>query len=86
MSPGALGEQAFEVRVEDELLRRGWVRGQGTYSAELGLDTGELFRFVGATQAKAWAKLIQLHGGDPDTAQQQFALRVASRDRRARGA
>ena len=78
MSPGALGEQAFEVRVEDELLRRGWVRGQGTYSAELGLDTGELFKFVGATQAKAWARLVQLHGGDPDTAQKQFALRVAA--------
>jgi type I restriction enzyme R subunit len=78
MSPGALGEQAFEVRVEDELLRRGWVRGQRTYTPELGLDTGELFRFVGATQAKAWAKLIQLHGGDPDTAQKQFALRVAA--------
>jgi type I restriction enzyme R subunit len=78
MSPGALGEQAFEVRVEDELLRRGWVRGQRTYSAELGLDTGELFKFVGATQAKAWAKLIQLHGGVPETAQRQFALRVAS--------
>jgi type I restriction enzyme R subunit len=78
MSPGALGEQAFEIRVEDELLRRGWVRGQGTYSAELGLDTGELFKFVGATQAKAWAKLVQLHGGNPDTAQKQFALRVTA--------
>jgi type I restriction enzyme, R subunit len=78
MSPGALGEQAFEVRVEDELLRRGWVRGQGTYSAELGLDTGELVRFIGATQGKAWEKLVQLHGGDRNTAQQQFALRVAS--------
>ncbi|MGH3248973.1 MAG: type I restriction endonuclease subunit R, partial [Trebonia sp.] len=78
MSPGALGEQAFEVRVEDELLRRGWVRGQGTYSAELGLDTGELFNFVGATQGKAWERLIQLYGGDAETAQRQFALRVAS--------
>jgi type I restriction enzyme, R subunit len=78
MSPGALGEQAFEIRVEDEVLRRGWVRGQRTYRAELGLDTGELFKFVGATQAKAWARLIQLHGGDPDTAQAQFANRVAA--------
>src|SRR5579863_9099535 len=78
MSPGALGEQAFEVRVEDELLRRGWVRGQRTYSAELGLDTGELFKFVGATQAKAWERLVQLHGGDRNTAMRQFALRVAS--------
>ena len=78
MSPGALGEQAFEVRVEDELLRRGWARGQRTYSQELALDTGELFKFVGATQARAWAKLIQLYGGDPNTAQKQFALRVAA--------
>jgi type I restriction enzyme R subunit len=78
MSPGALDEQAFEVRVEDELLRRGWVRGQRTYSPELGLDTGELFTFIGATQAKAWARLVQLYGGDPATAQRQFALRVAS--------
>ena len=78
MSLGALGELAFENRIEDELLRRGWVRGQRTYSAELALDTGELFKFVGATQPKAWAKLIQLYGGDPTTAQRQFALRVAS--------
>jgi len=78
MSPGALGEHAFEVRVEDELLRRGWVRGQGTYSADLGLDTAELFKFVGATQPKAWERLIQLYGGDPDTAQKQFSQRVAA--------
>src|SRR5271170_3706245 len=78
MSPGTLGEQAFEARIEDELLNRGWVRGQRTYSAELGLDTAELTRFIGATQGKAWEKLIQLYGGDRNTAQQQFAQRVAS--------
>jgi type I restriction enzyme R subunit len=77
MSPSALGEHAFEDRVEEELLRRGWVRGQGTYEAALGLDTGELFRFIGATQPKAWEKLIQLYG-DRATAQKQFAQRVAS--------
>jgi type I restriction enzyme, R subunit len=78
MSPGPLGEQAFEARVEEELLRRGWVPSQHTYSPELALDTGELFKFVGATQAKAWERLVQLHGGDRNTAQRQFALRVAS--------
>ena len=78
MSPGALGEQDFEIRVEEELLRRGWVRGQRTYNAELALDTGELFRFIGATQAEAWERLVQLYGGDVSTAQQQFALRLAS--------
>ena len=78
MSPGALGEQAFEDRIERELLRGGWKSGQRTYRSELGIDTGELVRFLGATQGKSWAKLIQLHGGDPDVAQQQFGLRVAS--------
>jgi type I restriction enzyme R subunit len=76
MSPGALGEQAFEIRVQDELLRRGWVRAQGHYKADLGLDTGELFKFIGATQGNAWDRLVQLYGGT-DTAQEQFALRVA---------
>ena len=28
MSPGAHTERAFEDRVEDELLQRGWVRGR----------------------------------------------------------
>jgi type I restriction enzyme, R subunit len=76
MSPGALGEYAFEERVEFELLQRGWVRGQGTFSAELGLDTGEMFRFIGATQVKNWERLIELYGDQP-TAQRQFAQRVA---------
>ncbi|MDN5932782.1 MAG: hypothetical protein L0I24_17235, partial [Pseudonocardia sp.] len=71
-------ERAFEDRVEHELLEQGWVAAQGTYRPELGLDTGELVRFIGATQQKKWDKLIELYGGDQPTAQRQFAQRLAS--------
>ena len=60
MSLGAYTEQAFEDRVEEELLSRGWQRDQNTFSAGLGIDTGELFRFIGGSQggqlgAACWA-------------------------------
>ena len=31
-----------------------------------GLDTGELFTFLGATQAELWGELVKRYGGDPD--------------------
>ena len=78
MSPGAHSERAFENRVEFELLDRGWVQAQGTFSAELGIDTGEMFRFIGATQPESWEKLVGFYGDDPNAAQRQFAQRVAA--------
>ena len=78
MSPGAYTERAFEDRVEYELLRRGWDVATGLYSAELGIQTGALWEFVGKTQIKRWNKLLELHGGDQDTAMRQFAMRVAT--------
>ena len=78
MSPGAYTERAFEDRVEYELLRRGWDVATGLYSAELGIQTGALWEFIGKTQIKRWEKLLELHGGDQDTAMRQFALRVAA--------
>jgi len=78
MNPGAHTERAFEDRVEHELLEQGWEKAQGGYRAELGIDTGELVRFLGATQMKAWDKLIELYAGDQSTAQRQFAQRLAS--------
>ena len=78
MSPGAYTERAFEDRVEYELLRRRWDVATGLYSAELGIQTGALWEFVGKTQIKQWNKLLELHGGDQDTAMRQFALRVAA--------
>jgi type I restriction enzyme, R subunit len=60
MSPGAHTEQAFEDRVEEELVAEGWSPAQGTFNAELGIDTGELYRFLGATQQKSWDRQIEL--------------------------
>ncbi len=78
MSPGAHTERAFEDGVEYELLQRGWDVAAGLFSAELGIHTGGLWEFVGKTQMKRWNKLLELHGGDQDTAMRQFALRVAN--------
>lgn len=77
MSAGGLSEQAFEARVEDELVARGWERAQDTFNLEIGIDTGEMFRFIGATQNKAWERLIDLYGDQP-TAQRRFVQRVAA--------
>ncbi|MEV7550575.1 type I restriction endonuclease [Amycolatopsis sp. NPDC089917] len=71
-------EAAFEARVEAELFARGWDRGQDTFDVELGIDTGEMYRFIGATQQLAWERLVDLYGGDQSTAQRQFAQRVAA--------
>jgi type I restriction enzyme R subunit len=78
MTLGAHAEHAFEERVEAELLTRGWSRAQGTFNAELGIDTGEMYRFIGAVQQKRWDKLVGLYGDDQSTAQRQFAQRVAA--------
>jgi type I restriction enzyme R subunit len=78
MSPGVHTERAFEDRVEYELLRRGWDVATGLYSAEMCIDTGDLWLFISKTQMRRWNKLLELHGGDQDTTMRQFALRVAS--------
>jgi type I restriction enzyme, R subunit len=78
MSPGTRAGQAFGDRVEYELLQRGWETATGAYNAELGIHTGALWEFISKTQFKSWRKLLELYGGDQDTAMRQFALRVAS--------
>ncbi|MEU9402435.1 DEAD/DEAH box helicase family protein [Streptomyces sp. NPDC048242] len=77
-SRAAHSEDAFEANVEAELLACGWFKAQGTFNVELGIDTGEMYRFIGATQAKAWTRLIGFYGGNQNTAQRQFAERVAA--------
>ncbi len=85
-------EEKFEAAICD------WLVGQGGYVAvkndrlqgeprdfdpERGLDTVELYSFIGATQIDAWHELVKRYGGDPDVAQAKFADRVASElDRR----
>ncbi len=78
MNIAALSELYFEARVEAELLARGWSASQNAFDPALGLDTGELFRFIGATQADAWERLVGFYGGDHATARRQFAQRVAA--------
>ncbi|TMR93026.1 type I restriction endonuclease subunit R [Nonomuraea basaltis] len=78
MIPGSLAEYAFESRVEAELVARGWSRAHGTFNVELGIDPGEMYRFIGATQQKNWDRLVGFYGGDQATAQRQFAQRVAA--------
>lgn len=78
MTPGAYSERKFEDRVEQELLDNGWTPAQGTFNVDLGLDTGEMFRFIGATQMNKWARLVGFYGGDQTAAQRQFAQRVAA--------
>jgi type I restriction enzyme R subunit len=58
------------------MLERGWrLDSNGDYRPELGVDTAQLFEFIGATQAEEWAELKSSYGNDPDAAQRGFARR-----------
>ena len=85
MSSGTHAEQAFEDRVEYELLQRGWETATGTYDAELGIHTGALWEFISKTQFEPWRKLLELYGGDQDTVDAAVRLARRQRDRLARG-
>ncbi len=72
-------EDAFETEIA------GWLTGHGGYTAgavehfdpEIGIDTAELWEFIGATQADEWHRLRMLHGGSADDAQRAFKARLA---------
>ncbi|MEH0820717.1 MULTISPECIES: type I restriction endonuclease subunit R [unclassified Micromonospora] len=71
-------EQPFEAAIEDRLFGSSWLRGSpSNYDRQVGLDTAELFAFIGATQPVEWAKLLAYHGNNPDEAQRQFAQYLA---------
>jgi type I restriction enzyme R subunit len=73
-------EHTFEDAIEASLLERGGYAASlpSHFDPLLGLDTSELFAFIGATQARAWEDLLGRYGNDPDHAQQGFAKRLAS--------
>jgi len=77
-------ERGFEEAVEAGLLASGYLRSSPAhFDAVLGLDTSELFAFVGATQPREWEFLLTRYGGDADAAQRGFAKRLAAEiDRR----
>ena len=53
--------------------------GPRDFDAEAGVDTADLFEFIGATQGREWARLVDsAYGGDPDRAQSRFVQRLAS--------
>ena len=64
-------EAAFEEYVSTWLVEHGGyveVKGPGqvrpsAFDPVTGIDTEDLFAFVGATQAEAWDQLKQRHGG-----------------------
>ncbi|MEV6844647.1 type I restriction endonuclease [Actinoplanes sp. NPDC051411] len=67
------GEGAFEAAIEQSLLDAGWRRGiPGNYDRQIGLDTSELFAYVGATQNDQWLKLVAYHGNDVNETQRHF--------------
>jgi type I restriction enzyme R subunit len=72
-------EERFEEAIEASLLASGWLKSvPGFFRPELGLDTAELFTFIGATQDAAWAEVIKRHGNDAGVAQDKFLDRLTS--------
>ena len=78
-------EAAFESQIGQWLVDQGGYQalkignrqGEPTdFDPVRGVDTAELFAFIGATQAEAWDRLAKLHGGAPG-AQSKFVERLA---------
>ena len=78
-------EAAFEEHIAMWLVEHGGyaeVKGPGqarpsAFDPVTGVDTEDLFAFIGATQAEAWDQLKQRHGGLPG-AQSKFVARLAT--------
>ena len=73
-------ERGFEDAIEQSLLCGGYTKSAPEhFDRALGLDTAELFAFIGATQVKSWDALVARgYGGDVAAAQRGFARRLAS--------
>ncbi len=84
-------EAGFETAISESLITAGGYRGPakvGTQSGApdldlaTGIDTAELFAFIGATQAEEWDKVRRSHS-TADEAQRAFVARLAKElDRR----
>ena len=72
-------ERGFEDAIEAALLAGGYLKSEPShFDPVLGLDTAELFAFIGATQVTKWQRLLGRYGNDPDAAQRGFAKRLAA--------
>ncbi len=81
-------EAEFEAHIASWLVEHGGYQRSKTgnaqgepkdFDAEAGVDTVDLFRFIGDTQVEAWNRLIDTaYGGDPNRAQAGFVQRLAT--------
>ena len=73
-------ERVFEDAIEESLIDHGGYLKSipSNFDPVFGLDTAELFAFIGATQPKEWECLLGRYGRDPDAAQSGFAKRLAT--------
>ncbi|MFC1429199.1 type I restriction endonuclease subunit R [Streptacidiphilus sp. N1-3] len=70
-------ESAFGDAIVAAMTERGWREARPEdYRADIGLDTNQLFTFIGATQADEWYELVGVYGGDQADAQYGFARRL----------
>ncbi|MFE3198501.1 type I restriction endonuclease subunit R [Embleya sp. NPDC059237] len=70
-------ESVFGDAIIAAMLERGWCEGSSQdYRPDLGLDTSQLFTFIGATQATEWNELLSLYGNDLHAAELGFAKRL----------
>ncbi|MFB4315135.1 type I restriction endonuclease subunit R [Actinomadura sp. 21ATH] len=70
-------ERAFGDAIVAAMLDGGWLEGDpGDYRPELGLDTRQLFTFIGETQGDEWERLVTLYGNSTEDAQIGFARRL----------
>ena len=81
----SIHEAAFESQIATWLVERGGYRrvkvggAGGDFDGNAGVDTADLFEFIGATQAEQWDKLVDSgYGGDPVVARAKFVQRLAS--------
>ena len=80
-------ERLFEDAITEHLVEEGgygickwgdrpeWV---ADFDAAKGIERVELFAFLEATQAKAWASLVKAHGGNVETAKTRFLERLVT--------
>ena len=81
-------EAAFESHIAGWLVDHGGYRavkvgnagvGPRDFDAAAGVDTADLFEFIGATQGEVWGRLVDAgYGGDANAAQAGFVQRLAS--------
>src|SRR5207253_1508782 len=78
-------EALFEEAITQHLVEAGgylickWgnrPEWEGDFVADKGIDSVELFAFIGATQAKTWAGLLKAHGSNPEMARHKFLQRL----------